>query len=238
MTLPPPPTDNFSAQQNVNALIGLRVLRAALEANPFPRDGQAPGTPVQTFYLDVWVLDGPAAGQFYSDSKNSSALGRQFANEVGNGQVYYGRVTAKQVGQGTSLYLREPDARDQPVIDWHKGQLVQQGQLGQPPQQPQQPNQMGYQQPPQQPQHQQPQPQQPAYTGGGYGGQPGYGPQPGGYVPPQNPNYPPPGQPPSTPPPSPQGPPQGPGQYPYGGLPPAPPSQQGSLPPDPNNPPF
>jgi len=124
MTLPPPPsTSSFSAIKNVNQLVALRALRTGT----FARQGEVPQAAV---WLDVWVLTGPEAGKLFSDSVNTSRLGRQFTEVAGNGQVYFGRVNPESTGNGVSYILGEPGPADQPMIDSFKARLAADPNLG------------------------------------------------------------------------------------------------------------
>lgn len=121
MTVPPPPSSGFSAQDNVGALIAIKALRVDPKyPDKFNRNE---GRPVTAIFLDVWVLaDSKEVGEFYSDTANSSRLGRQFQNDLG--VMFYGRLVAEKQGAGTSVILGEPYPTDGPLIEIHKAQLA------------------------------------------------------------------------------------------------------------------
>lgn len=121
MTLPAPPSSGFSSQENVGALIALKALRVD---NNYPdRFNKNEGRPTTAVFLDVWVLaDSREVGAFYSDTPNSSLLGKQFANNLGT--VFYGRLVAEKRGAGTSVILGEPYPSDAAHIEAHKAALA------------------------------------------------------------------------------------------------------------------
>jgi len=205
MTLPKPPANGFSAKENPGALIALKALRYDAQGpDPF---GKSESGFAETTYLDVWVLaDSREVGAFYSNVPNSSRLGRQFKNNLG--EMFYGRIESEKVGAGTSYILAEPYPSDQPLIAVHRAQIAaeqapaQQGASGYT--QPRYQNEPAWQDSPPAPQG------QPAYAPQMPGQPPTYQPtQP--YAPPQA--YPPPGpqapQQPYPPAPAPQYQPQG-----------------------------
>jgi len=121
MTLPKPPANGFSAKENPGALIALKALRYDAQGpDPF---GKSESGFAETTYLDVWVLaDSREVGAFYSNVPNSSRLGRQFKNNLG--EMFYGRIESEKVGAGTSYILAEPYPSDQPLIAVHRAQIA------------------------------------------------------------------------------------------------------------------
>lgn len=121
MTLPKPPANGFSAKENPGALIALKALRYDPQGpDPF---GKSESGFAETTYLDVWVLaDSREVGAFYSNVPNSSRLGRQFKNNLG--EMFYGRIESEKVGAGTSYILAEPYPSDRPLIAVHKAQVA------------------------------------------------------------------------------------------------------------------
>jgi hypothetical protein len=115
---------SFRPSENAGALIALRALRTG----KFNRQGEGDQ---QAVWLDVWVLDGPQAGKFFSDSVNTSRLGRQFESVAGNGQVYFGRVRGETSGSGgTSYILGEREPRDAQTISGFEAKLAANPNLG------------------------------------------------------------------------------------------------------------
>src|SRR5256885_3565134 len=115
-TIPEAPSgDSFSARDNVNALVAIKVLR--VDHNwPDRFNDTNPGGTTSATLLDVWILDGsPQRGTYLSNCPNTSLLGSQLASGVGT--TFYGRIAAQKRSSGTAYILGDPWPNDMPTIE-------------------------------------------------------------------------------------------------------------------------